>query len=53
MLIPNIHTIKMGSTGKDFLVSQIKVTAFIQGVEISHCFNKSKMSLKSSYFFQK
>jgi hypothetical protein len=43
----------MGSTEEDFLVSQIKVTAFIQGIEISHCFNKSKVNLNSFLFLPK
>ena len=41
---------KMRSTSEENVGSQIKVPAFIQGVRLSHSFNKSRTNLKSLQF---
>jgi hypothetical protein len=50
MLTLNFHTSKMGLIAEDFLITQIRVTAFIQGIRLSYCFNKSRVNLKSPQF---
>jgi hypothetical protein len=37
---------------EDYVLSQIRVTAFIQGIELSYCFNKSRTNLKSAQFIR-
>jgi hypothetical protein len=47
LLVQILQGNKMKPAAKNFVVSQIKVTAFIQGIEFSHCFNKSSVNCKS------
>lgn len=53
MLVQILHGNKMRPKIIDYIVSQIKVTAFIQGTELSHCFNKSRANQKISAIYLK